>query len=400
MAENRTAVFQWDPASGLARWIAGRRLQEGSLEALAGCGADTFVWLVDARGLVLTEVELPAASPRAQRQALPFVLEEQLLSPVEALAFATYRLSPVRLACAAFDGAALERTLSMLEEAGISVTHAVPDALCAPLEDGAWTLFVDDASALLRTARHAGCSFPLAQWRAFVGQAVQGLPAGQRQRLRIIGGSEALAAELAAEHPTLVATNEPERRSRLRVLADGFAGGLVMDLLDALPARRRREAGGARRWWLASAAMLAAVAVGHGALLASHVRTLEDRFAAARAASTATFRELFPGITRVEDARVQAMQALAEIDAARVAGTPFLDALAEAAAALPADAGSRFERIAYGNGALELRVRARDMQALEQYQQALSTASLAVQLVSVESREGGAVGLLRIGGGE
>ena len=116
-----------------------------------------------------------------------------------------------------------------------------------------------------------------------------------------------------------------------------------------------------------------------------------------RAATRATFGELFPRITRVEDVRVQALQALAELDAGRGA-TPFLDTLASAAAALPPDASPRLEHVAYGNGALEMRVVASDMPALENYQRALAEARLPVQLVSVESRAGGAVGLLRIGG--
>jgi general secretion pathway protein L len=398
MAERNAAVFQWDRASGRARWVCGRKLQEGDLAALAASGADEFVWLVDARELQLAEVELPAASRRAQAQALPYALEDQLLAPVEALAFASRRLSPTRLACAVFDGAALESALATLAAAGIEVAHAVPDALCAPREDDCWTLLVDETDAFLRTGQHAACRFPLAHWRAFVGQAVAGAANERRQRLRVIAGSEALAAQLAAAFPALVVSNEPERRSCVRQLAAGFERGSTLDLLEALPGRRRAAGGGAARWWLGSAAVLAAVAIGHAAFLGWHVSTLESRLETARAATRATFGELFPQITRVEDVRVQALQALDELEAGR-GGTPFLDTLASAAAALPPDASSRLEHVGYGNGALEIRIVASDMPALESYQRALAEASLAVQLVSVESRDGGAVGLLRIGGG-
>jgi general secretion pathway protein L len=397
MAERNTAVFQWDRAGGRARWVCGRKLQEGDLSALAASGADEFVWLVDARGLQLAEVELPAASRRAQAQALPYALEDQLLAPVEQLAFATRRLSPTRLACAVFDGVALETGLATLAAAGIEVAHAVPDALCTPREDDCWTLLVDEAEAFLRTGQHAACRFPLAHWRAFVGQALAGAGDERRERLRVIAGSEALAAQLAAEFPALVVSNEPERRRCVRLLASGFERGPTLDLLEALPDRRRAGGGGAVRWWLASAAVLAAVAIGHAAFLGWHVSTLESRVETARAATRATFGELFPQITRVEDVRVQALQALAELDDGRGA-TPFLDTFASAAAALPADATPRLEHLGYGNGALEMRVVARDMAALESYQQALAAARLGVRLMSVESRDGGAVGLLRIGG--
>jgi general secretion pathway protein L len=397
MAERNTAVFQWDRAGGRARWVCGRKLQEGDLAALAASGADEYLWLVDARELQLTDVELPAASRRAQAQALPYALEEQLLTPVEQLVFATQRLSPTRLACAVFDGAALEEGLATLAAAGIEPAHAVPDALCTPRDDDSWTLLVDDADAFLRTGAHAACRFPLAHWRAFVGQALVTAQAGRRQKLRVIGGSEALAAQLASEFPALVVSNETERRRCVRLLAAGCERGVPLDLLEALPGRRRTAGGAARRWWLASAALFAAVAVGHAAFLAWHVSALEARLDTARIATRTSFGELFPGITRVEDVRVQALQALAELDDGRGA-TPFLDTFASAAAALPADATPRLEHLGYGNGALEMRVVARDMSALESYQQALAAARLGVRLMSVESRDGGAVGLLRIGG--
>jgi len=398
MAERRVAVFQWDRASGRARWVCGRNFQEGDLAALAAAGAQEFVWLVDARGLQIADVELPAASRRAQAQALPYALEDQLLTPVEQLAFATRRLSPTRFACAVFDGVALEEALATLAAAGIEVSHAVPDALCTPREDDSWTLLVDETEAFLRTAQHAACRFPLAHWRAFVGQALAAAGGEQRQRLRVIAGNEALATQLAREFPALVVANEPERRRCLRLLAAGFERGGTLDLLEGLPGRRRATGGAAARWWLASAAVLTVVAIGHAAFLAWQVGALESRLEAARAATRTTFGELFPQVTRVEDVRVQAQQALAELEAAR-GGTPFLDTLASAAAALPPDAPPRLEQVSYGDGALEMRVIARDMPALERYQQALSTARLAVQLMSVESSEGAAVGVLRIGGG-
>jgi general secretion pathway protein L len=401
MSEQREAVFQWDPVSGSAAWVQGKRLQHGELEALAACGADEFIWLVDAREVSMVEVELPAANRRAQIQALPFAMEDQLLSPVEQLSFAFRRLSPTRLACAVFDGGVLQKRLAALAAVGIEVTHAVPDVLCVPWQEDAWTLLVDDTTAFLRTERHAGYRFPLSQWPAFVGQASSALDdqSGRRQKLRLIGGSETLAAQLAAAEPLLLVSHENERRRRLRVLAGGFIPGTTLDLLEALPGRRRAAAGSARRWWLATAAVLAGAAVAHSAFLGWHVRTLEERVTAERAETLATFQELFPLVTRVEDVRVQAMQALAELDATRSAGPQFLDALAQAAAGMPADAGMRLEHIGYGNGALELRVVAPDMSVLERYQQSLADARLPVQLVSVEARESKAVGLLRIGGG-
>lgn len=394
MADRNAALFTRDAGDAKTSWLRSGSLRRGTLAELASSGADAHVWLVDSRLLQLAEVELPEAGRRVQAQALPYALEDQLLTPVDELSFASCRLSPTRLACAVFGTAMLETALAELTVAGLRVVEAVPDVLCVPWQESSWTLLFDGEDAWLRTGPYAGQRFAAEQWPAFVGQALVGV-AGE-QHVRVFGCEETLPARIGAAFPALVLDAQSRQRELLPVFAEGYAQGLTLDLLGALP-HRGQSGGSPRRWWWAIAALLAGTAVGHASFMAWHTAMLDTDLRVARAQTLETFQALFPRITRVEDIRVQAAQALAELEAGADRGAPFLELLATAASALPADAAPSFESVGYSEGSLEIRVGARDMTALERYQQALAGAHLPVQLVSVETREDGAVGLIRIG---
>ncbi|HMM75839.1 MAG TPA: type II secretion system protein GspL [Gammaproteobacteria bacterium] len=397
MAE-RAALFMSNAEATQLAWRSGGRSRTGTLaELLAVPDLDARVWLLDGRRVLLAEAELPPGNRRVQEQALPFALEDQILTPVDDLAFATHRLSATRLAAAVFDAAELDARLEALAAAGLQTDQCVPDILCVPWFESTWTLLFDGEDAWLRTGPYAGARFEAAQWQTFLAQALVGVD-GERH-LRVHGASEARLAEIAALSPALIV--DPASRAGavdlLATFAAGHAQGHVIDLLAALPRRRQAHVGSARRWWWATAALVLVAALAHAGFLQWRVAALETQRAAEIARTEALFREMFPQVTRIEDVRAQATQALAAAAASARRGRPFLDLLAAAGQGLAQQGGLHFESASYGNGALELRVRAEDMAALERYQQTLAASALPVQLLSIENRDAAAVGLLRVG---
>lgn len=396
MIDPTCAFFVIDSAG--VHWSRGGIRQRGSVTELASCGAQRWIWLVDSRTVQLVEAEMPAASRREQALALPYALEDQLLSPLEELSFASLRMTKTRYVCAAFETAGVERTLESLAQVGIEVTHAVPDVFCVPWQESTWTLLICGEDAWLRTGPHAGHRFATANWRPFVEQSL--LTNEGERHLRVFGASEEMLASIASVSDMLVveSVSGPPRDS-LEHLAEGYAQGATLDLLPALSRRRLVRDTQQRRWWWASAAVVLLAALGHGGFMFVHTANLERELASARAGTLSTFHEMFPDIKRVQDVRVQAAQALAEASEARNTQAPFLELLGAAGGPLVNVANNRLllESASYGNGALELRVRADDMTVLEGYQQALVGQQLPVSLLSVESRDDKAVGLLRIG---
>lgn len=398
MAE-RAALFMLSADGTRASWRVGGQSHTGPLSALTACGASAYVWLVDSRCVQLTEAELPPGNRRVQAQALPYALEDQILTPVDELGFATHRLSATHLACAVFATEPVERQLDALTAAGLAVVQCVPDVLCTPWQASTWTLVFDGDDAWLRTGPYAGLRCAGPQWRAFVEQALVGIDG--EQHVRVHGADDARLAALAAVSPALVvdAVTRGPGTDMPALFAEGHAQGHLIDLLAALPQRRAAGAGASRRWWWATAAVVLIAALAHAAFMQWHVGTLERRWASEQANTEGLFRTMFPTVTRIEDVRVQATQALADAAENAAQGPPFLDLLAAVGQQLAAQGANdlSFESVNYGNGALELRVLAKDMAALERYQQALAAAALPVQLLSVENRDARAVGLLRVG---
>jgi general secretion pathway protein L len=396
MAES-TVLFTLDAEAGRAHWCERGVVRSGGLAELATCAADRLVWLFDSRHVQLAEVELPAAGRREQAQALPFALEEQLLSPLDELSFAAHALSATRQACAVVATSLLEAGLDACERAGLRVTHCVPDVLCVPWQAGRWSLLFAGDAAWLRCDRYRGQRFSAALWRPFLEQSLA--DCDDEQRVQVYGADPALCAEIAAVSPALRVEAVAGGLDPLVRFAGAYEAGATIDLLSALPRRRGTQARAARPWWWASAATLLLTALAHAAFLVWHTEDLAARLAEAQGRTLGTFRELFPGVTRVEDVRAQATQALNEIAARGPVRAPFLDLLATAGAGIAGGTadGLVLESVTYGNGALEVRVRAQDMGGLERYQQALADAAVAVQLLSVESRDKRAIGLLRIG---
>lgn len=112
------------------------------------------VTLVPASDVVLKAVQLPSKSLRAMKQAVPFMLEEELAQPVEDLFFAYANIKDDQqdknCFTAIVEKRQLELWLSWLEQAGINCSQMLPDALAMPLLANSKTVIALDDQILLR----------------------------------------------------------------------------------------------------------------------------------------------------------------------------------------------------------------------------------------------------------
>ncbi len=387
---NPERVYFTLEADGSASWLRpGGAPQRGTLSSLAQCGASHWCWLFDGRRVQLTQVVLPAANARTQRQALPFALEEQLLGPLEDLVFATRRLSRTEFAVAVLERAALESGLARCLEAGIRVTSCLVDSLCVAWREGEWTLaFVHDA-AWLRCGAHTGFRFSPPQWSVFFAQAQQTL--GVPAHVRWVGDESPPAG--------IASITEPAPPNLLAWLAAGHAPATQIDLLDALPRRAQVDQTQARRWWWATAAVVILTLGVHLGLLIRQGGQLERALSATRTQELATFKSLFPHIQRVVDTRAQATQALADLAKTSNQGAAFEELLRVAGTPLARDpsTGVQLASASYEQGVLEVQVQAADMAKIEDYQQRLRVSGQPLQVLSIDSDQGMTRAVLRLG---
>ena len=390
-------VFFQLRADGEARWLRpGADVQQGTLTELARCGASEWIWLLEGRRVQVAEVDVPAARAAVQLQALPFVLEDQLLGTLDELAIAHRRLGRTTFMVALSERAQLFADHARLREAGVRPSACVAELSAVPCRPDEWTLATIGDRGWLCCASHGSFSFPASEWPAFVETALgRGpLPA----RVRVLGEAVS-AARLSALEPALPTVHEPAPADPLALFAAGYQPDTAPDFLPQLPGE---QAGlGPRERWLfkAAAGVLLAVALGHAAFLQWQRSALERAVVAAKGDTEQRFREIFPDVPRVVDARVQASQALAELAAGAGGGGAFARLLAVAGAPLmSADAeGLSLVSLGFDRDALELRIAAPDIATIERYQRQLRDSPVPVVTLSVERRSDSTEAALRLG---
>jgi general secretion pathway protein L len=163
-----------------------------------------------------------------------------------------------------------------------------------------------------------------------------------------------------------------QRQQVLEVLAQGWARGPVINLLQG-PYSRSHEWGRLLRPWRASAALLL---VG---LLVSGITTGVDYYRLSReqaqlsADIEAVYRKAFPESRRVVDPRAQMEQQLRQLQRSAGGGnTDFLFMLAETAGVLRAIQGVDIQGASYRDGRLDLDLQADNLQILDQLKQSLA----------------------------
>ena len=136
----------------------GRELEREALSDLAQHPAvepDTFITvIVPSDHVSLLQAEVPKASQKEWRLAVPYALEEQVAQDVTSVwvALGDYDEASCLLNVAVVDAQVFQGWLAALAQAGIQADAMLPAALLLPYTENAWTLHVCDSEVELRTA--------------------------------------------------------------------------------------------------------------------------------------------------------------------------------------------------------------------------------------------------------
>ena len=382
---------------GRARWLRpGSPVREGTLAELAACGATHWCWLVDGRTVQIARLTVPAANERVQQQALPYALEEQLLSPVEDLLFASRRLGATEYVVAMTARVPLEAAWSVLQQHGIQVDQVLADTFAVPLPSQGWTLASGEGRAWLRCGNLEGYAFEPEAWADFLRQQ---LAAGESPQSLLLASDRLSAAEVEQVAPGLSVEIERWPGHALEFLGASSSSPDVPDFISVLPRARDAQQQARRQGWLAAVALLLLGLTAHFAWLGWTVRQLEVARAKAEVAAEETLRSRFPAIQRVVDVRAQAAQALAAESGGRQANR-LLELLAPVAPVLAESSaeGVALQSLEFEGERLELRVAGTRLEHLQSLQTALQAAAPSLQTVSMETAEGRTQAVWRIGG--
>ena len=371
--------------------------------------AEQIIVLVPGEDVLLTEVKLSARNRAQLLQALPYAVEDQLLSPVEDLHFAAAQTRGEQVGVAVVAKSRMRAWLERLREEGIRADVLLPESLALPLAPDSATVVIEDARAIVRLAPWSAFACTLGELPAWLQQAQAA------QMLRPLEVHDFRAAP-ALVLPVPVAAYLERQRDPLALFASAFdaadaaskpgagrgsvAGTQAINLLDGEFGVSHRQARGAR-WWRIAAALAAAVVVVAILDLGADVLRLSRASARMDALAQQAVHAAFPEIDAAQLARVspgQLMRGRLERLGGGAQSSGLLRVLAQIAPVLGSTTRTQTRGMEYRNGVLELALRAPDVAALDSVRERLTTVpGLQPAVTAANPGADGVDGRIRIG---
>jgi general secretion pathway protein L len=378
------------PASWLIVDANGARsgpVQSGPVaDALGVAQGRRVVLLLPGSEITLAEPELPVRGGARVAQAVPFALEEQLATDVEALhlAVGTRAAGSLGTPVAVVSRSLLERWLGQCEAAGIEVSAGFADSAAVPATGAGCSLLLDDS--LLYVRRGHGLPYVLdAEPLQGALELALGGPDEARENVTFYTSTaeyerhRELVEGLRSHTATLQVKLLPD--GPLPLLAAQAASGAGVNLLQG-PYAPRTSLGNRLREWRLPAALAAGVAllfVGGQAATWWQQSRVEQ---ALDAQIAEVFAQALPGQPMV-DPRAQMQGALGSSGASGGGLLVAMSALAQAMSQVPA---ARIEAISFRGNTLELHLNAPTIESLDGIKQGMSRDGLTAEIQSATPR--------------
>ncbi|MBF0145623.1 MAG: hypothetical protein HQL84_04020 [Magnetococcales bacterium] len=341
------------------------RREPSGIAAFAAKGHKVIL-VVPGRDVLLTHVEPPAgANKRQLDKAVPFLLEDDLLSPVEQLHFVLGKMgSDGRLPVAVVAKKTMDSWMALVAEWGIQPHAMVCDTLLLPWTPGKWQVFVDEEMAWARLGEHEGFMVERDNLEIFLTLACKRPDLPERiRRVDFSRDTPPLGDWSALGIPVDAVVGHRDRVVEM-VGGDGMTVG--MNLLQG-PYRAVGLLGGGWkqvRWSVMLLSLWLIVRVVVGMVELSY---LDKRETALKNQSRTILTEVFPDMKVIVNPKGQMMQRLEELKAkeGKSRGDGFMEWLTKVGMAARGEEGLLFNRVNYRDGTLGIFVRSPDMGRLE-----------------------------------
>ena len=382
--------------AGYRGGVAPAAVQEHFAAAAAAAGGRVIA-LAPGHDVVLTAASLPTRNRNRMLAAVPYALEEQLISDIDTLHFAlgsTDKLGPVPVAVV--ERRHMQHWLDRLQAVDLRPDALLPEQLALPWQPGSWTILVEAQQVLVRSGALQGFAIDPDLAAVLLRSALQDAGDNRPQRLEVyacVAVDPELAGIAADFGLELVAHACADP---LALFASNYTAEHSINLLQGAYSRNE-QLGRLWRPWRLSAALLAGwLLLGVGTRIIDYQR-LDHEQQTLQTKIEQVYRQTFPTDKNIVNPRVQMERHLAELGGG--SGTGFLELLSQTGPTLKATPGLEVKSLRSQNGELELELHMQDLQGLDQLKQRLSAAGpLSVEIVSAASRDGKVEGRLKIKG--
>ncbi|GMR19974.1 MAG: GspL family type II secretion system protein XcpY [Gammaproteobacteria bacterium] len=361
--------------------------------------APAIIWSPPSETL-LTNVSLPSRNRGKIQQALPFALEEQLISEPEQQFIAYITGTEGLLDVAVTERKHIQQWVSEFNDNGINAQALCPANLALPHTSDSWSLYFYKGECWLRSGTHSGLVFagegitiPAAlttiltdarkQDKAPTTLLVFNVPVNFDNR----SWAEALGLNVVSESTSFWESSNGEGNTPFNLLQGEFAP--------------RRELNTNVSQFRFAAILLAIWFTGTLAFDTWEWIQLSREHQQTRMAMTQLFRSTFPDAKAIVDPVLQMQRKLDEFKGG--SGGPgnkdMLTLLAKSAMALSATSSVQLTAIKYNDSALTAEINLPDFQTLESLKNRLASTGLTIEVLSANSQDDKVSGRLRIHGG-
>ncbi len=365
-------------------------------EAAAAQGAHRLLVLVPGTDVTLAAPELPARGGGKLAKLVPFALEEQLATEIEAMHFALGRQgADGRVAVAAVERERFAGWLAALESAGLAPAAIYPTSLVVPDNPAHVVVVLEGQTAIVRRPG----ALPLALDADPLAAALEiaGLPTGAADGLDPAANVLVYAdsVDWPRYEPVIEALRDRVATLKVQVLADGIlpllaAGAAASPPISLLQGEFQPREGLAGQWsrWRLAASLAAAFLALHVATLGVDWWRLKRDEARVDIELQAAATEALPNVQNLS--RLPSLRAAVEgrVRSTRAAvNEGLLGTLGVLATSIGSAPGTRVQSLSYRGGTTDLTLDAPDVAALDRIQQAAKGRGFDAQLQGATQHE-------------
>lgn len=368
------------------------KVKQGTLAELAAelIGAE-IVLVLPAEQVLLTSVQLPGKNQARLKQALPFALEEQLITDIDAQYFVLGpKLDEQQYAVAVISRVYLENILDSFRQVNIFPAKVLPESLLLPFTENGVSVVEDDERFIVRNGKYSGFACDKENISLMLGNIITNNTVA---KIDFYGTSENITENLGE----IECTQHAAPAALISLLYHDTISGL-----ELLPTRyiNREKIDLKIKRWLPAVAMLLTGIMLQVSIQVYDYFDLKKQDAALQQTLEKIYRQAFPDARKIVDVEAQMRQRLEELrKRSGKAESGFTEMMVKSAPVLQQAPGLKLQALRYQNGQMDLELEVRDLDSLEQLKENLiKTGGWQVEIQSASSTENKVQGRLQVRG--
>ena len=330
--------------------------------------SDEIIVFVPAQDILLTSVSLPTQSRAKLQQTIPYTLEEQFVDDIESLHIAFGKQqADGRIYTATVAKNKMQSWLDALYDQGISPSVILPENLSLSRETNEWSvLCLSDGICTIRSGEQTGFACERKNIASLASRHLnEHESAVQPVGVRFVDCSEnEVSSEQLEKDFGLPIRLEECNGDALASLISGYEQRPPINLCQGKYQTTSPLLMGGRRWLPAATIAAMWLIVLFTNVISEYV-SLSAENDAYRDKIIGVYKQTFPDAKRIVNARVQMEQKLNALRGSSVTNEGFLSLMNDVAAGLGQVKGMNIQNLSYKQGVLDLDIKLRDIQQLD-----------------------------------